>query len=89
MSKPAPALSSAPAILINLHVPSFLTLYDGNNANGAQLAQLSGAKNDLETTRFTATGPAMFLQFTSDESLTAGGFAFSYTCGAAPPPYQF
>ena len=65
---------------------SFLTLYDGNTANGAQLAQLSGAKNDLQTTRFTATGPAMFLQFTSDESLTAGGFAFSYTCGAAPPP---
>ena len=54
---------------------SFLTLYDGNTANGAQLAQLSGAKNDLETTRFTATGPAMLLQFTSDESLTAGGFA--------------
>merc|ERR1711969_164099 len=28
----------------------------------------------------------MLMQFTSDESLTAGGFRLSYTCGAAAPP---
>ena len=63
----------------------FLRIYDGGTTNDAQLAELTGPRLPASP-QFTATGLGMLLQFTSDESVTGGGFVFTYTCGAASPP---
>lgn len=73
----------------------FVSLYDGADvASSQQVAHLSGVINTLPgydaTTRrvtYGGTSPSMTLQFTSDESVSAGGFEVIYSCGlTAPPP---
>ena len=66
----------------------FLTIYNGESAAGSPMESLSGslADGNIPTTTRTATGPAMTIQFTSDESITAGGFVVAYQCAALPPP---
>ena len=63
-----------------------VTLADGNAlaaGSATQIAQLSGALNDLDRRSYQSDGPSMSIEFTTDSSVTMGGFAGTYTCG--PP----
>ena len=74
----------------------FVSIYDGADVASPQVAHLSGEINRLpgydlsnahSSVTFGGTSPSMTLQFTSDESVSAGGFEVIYSCGlTAPPP---
>ena len=67
--------------------------YDGPTASAAAVSGsspdgngLSGSLNQMSQTEFVATGQQMLVQFTSDESVGAGGFTANYVCNTAAPP---
>ena len=59
----------------------FVRVFDGADNNAPRLGELTGAFVDLPDTHFTGSGGGTFIEFTSDESVTAGGFQATYTCG--------
>ena len=59
----------------------FVTVYDGADASAPKLGELSGALVDILDTHFDAGSDVMLVEFTSDESITDGGFQARYTCG--------
>lgn len=59
----------------------FLTLYDGTNASGNVIAQLTGTTG---VGTYAAPSGAMFVQFTSDFSVRRPGFVANWS--TAPPP---
>ena len=70
-----------------------VSVFDGPATAGAELAHMSGSFVDQEQTSFSATGSSLAVTFTSDESVGAGGFLASYSCGTGsashvpvPPP---
>ncbi|XP_066263204.1 cubilin-like [Branchiostoma lanceolatum] len=70
----------------------FLFVYDGDSDTAAPLQRLTGDMSDVHVPTITSTSTQMFVRFTSDESVTAQGFQFSYMesarCGGsltAPP----
>ena len=71
-----------------------LHLYDGETEQAPSLAALSGSMTDDGfVTSYTATQNMVLAEFTSDNSVQANGFAFSFTCdvgghhaGSGPPP---
>lgn len=60
-----------------------VTIYDGASAAAPFVSELSGDLVDLPETVFTSAGSDMFIAFTTDESITAGGFEMSYACSGA------
>ena len=58
----------------------FVDIYDGDGSSSPSLGHLSGSMVDQRQTVFTSTGPNMMVEFTSDESITDGGFEASYGC---------
>ncbi|XP_066288291.1 embryonic protein UVS.2-like [Branchiostoma lanceolatum] len=68
-----------------------LTIYDGHSDSDPQLQSLTGDLSVVTIDPIISTTNKMFVRFTSDESLTAQGFRFSYRdfrCGltlTAPP----
>lgn len=60
-----------------------VTVYDGSSAAAPVLSELSGDLEQLPESAFSSTGTDMFIAFTTDESVTAGGFELSYTCAGA------
>ncbi|XP_035661699.1 uncharacterized protein LOC118405953 [Branchiostoma floridae] len=54
----------------------FLTIYDGGSDSAAELQSLTG-EGSIDP--ISSTANQMFLRFTSDSSLAAQGFQFSYT----------
>ncbi len=54
----------------------YVRIYDGVDAS----APLLGEYNGTTTANVTSTGGSLFVQFTSDGSVTAGGFYGSYSC---------
>ena len=73
----------------------FVRMYDGGAAEGEPMeaGSLTGGMSSLGVTRFSSSGAAMAIQFTSDESIGAEGFEGVYECGdpggGPPPPPQF
>ncbi|XP_066263259.1 cubilin-like [Branchiostoma lanceolatum] len=70
----------------------FLFVYDGDGDTAAPLQRLTGDRSSVYVPTVTSTSTQMFVRFTSDESITAQGFQFSYIakpgCGGnltAPP----
>ena len=59
----------------------FVTVYDGADASAPKLGELSGALVDILDTHFDAGSDVLLVEFTSDESITDGGFQARYTCG--------
>ena len=51
------------------------------DASAPKLGELSGALVDILDTHFDAGSDVMLVEFTSDESITDGGFQARYTCG--------
>jgi predicted heme/steroid binding protein len=60
----------------------FVKVYSGRSASGSALAILTG--QNVPSTPYIAFG-GMYIQFTSDSSVSAGGFQAEYSTGAAPP----
>ena len=60
-----------------------ITIYDGASAAAPMVIELSGNILDMPQTTFDSAGTDMFVVFTTDESVTAGGFQLSYSCAAA------
>jgi hypothetical protein len=58
----------------------FVDLKDGPTATGNSIAHLSGRLIDLNQVTYTASSADMTIEFTSDESVTAGGFEAEYRC---------
>ena len=58
----------------------FVDVLDGATASSHSVAHLSGMMVDMRTTSFTGTGREMTVEFTSDESVTDGGFVADYSC---------
>eukprot|EP00058_Branchiostoma_floridae_P008085 XP_002593573.1 hypothetical protein BRAFLDRAFT_125152 [Branchiostoma floridae] len=54
----------------------FLYIYDGSSDSAPQLQRLTGSQG---VDPITSTSNMVFLRFTSDQSVTAHGFQFSYT----------
>ena len=63
----------------------FVELFDGA-AGGTSLARVSGAMADLPATEFPSTSAMGTVVFTTDGSVTAGGFDISYDCVAGATP---
>ena len=59
----------------------FVRVFDGADNSADMLGELTGTFVDLPDTHFTGSGGGTFIEFTSDESVTAGGFQATYTCG--------
>jgi hypothetical protein len=59
----------------------WVSVYDGTDANQAQLMHVSGTLDSLpaDGNSVTTQGPA-FVQFTTDGSVTRGGFDATYAC---------
>ncbi|XP_066263249.1 cubilin-like [Branchiostoma lanceolatum] len=55
-----------------------LSVYDGNSDTAAPLQRLTGDMSVVYVPTITSTSTQMFVRFTSDESVTAQGFQFSY-----------
>jgi hypothetical protein len=56
-------------------------VWDGPANAGTELAHMSGSFVDQTQTSFSSAGSTMAVTFTSDESIGAGGFLASYSCG--------
>ncbi|XP_066263260.1 cubilin-like [Branchiostoma lanceolatum] len=56
----------------------FLFVYDGDSDTAAPLQRLTGGMLAIYVPAITSTSTQMFVRFTSDESITAQGFQFSY-----------
>ncbi|XP_066263198.1 cubilin-like [Branchiostoma lanceolatum] len=56
----------------------FLFVYDGDSDTAAPLQRLTGGMSAVHVPPITSTSTQMFVRFTSDESVTAQGFQFSY-----------
>jgi hypothetical protein len=64
----------------------FLKIYDGTSTASPQLAALSGT---ITPAPYRSSGTSLFVQFTSDSSVTAAGFVASYRAvgaGSTPVP---
>ena len=65
----------------------FITLHEGHGTTDPVIgAQMSGGLSDLPGRSFHARGDTMTVEFSTDDSVTAGGFACDYRCGTAAPP---
>ena len=66
----------------------FLTIYNGPTAGAGQVEQYSGSllAGEVSASTTTATSSALTIQFTSDESISAGGFIVNYQCAGLAPP---
>ena len=60
----------------------WVSVYDGPSAGGPQAMRVSGTLDALESNSVTTAGPA-FVQFTTDGSVTRGGFDATYSCAPA------
>jgi len=58
----------------------FVDIYDGDTNSSPSLAHLSGSMVDQGQTVFTSSSGHMLVEFTSDESVTDGGFTATYGC---------
>ena len=58
----------------------FVNVVDGPTANGNQIAHLSGRLIDLKEVTYTGSSSDVTIEFTSDESVTDGGFEAEYRC---------
>jgi len=58
----------------------FVDIYDGDTSSSQSLAHLSGSMVDQGQTTFTSSSGHMLVEFTSDESVTNGGFTATYGC---------
>ena len=58
----------------------FVDVRDGPTASGSTLAHLSGQLIDLNEVTYTSSSADMTIEFTSDESVTNGGFEAEYRC---------
>jgi hypothetical protein len=84
---------TCPTGVVNLDFDSFETerdydfvnIFDGPKGT-AQLDSVSGNMIDMATTHYASTRSVLTIEFASDESVGAGGFAVTYECGAPPPP---
>ena len=68
-----------------------LSVYDGGDASGALLAELSGRGIDAGAFTSTASDGCLTFVFSSDGSVTGGGWSADVTCGpaiACPAPDQ-
>ena len=55
----------------------FLRIYDGTNANGELLAELTGVSNSVQS--FTAISGSAFISFQTDDSFGMDGWEIKYT----------
>jgi len=60
----------------------FIDIFDGRAATATSLAHISGSLENLEQDRYAGSSHQMLVQFTTDGSVTHGGFSFTYTCGS-------
>ena len=64
-----------------------VNMYEGTTAQGTQLGSLTGSLPDDPSQRsIHATGPTMLVEFTSDASVTGGGFEAQYSCVRSATP---
>jgi hypothetical protein len=56
----------------------YVTVYDGTTADGAQLGHFSGSQAPPP---ITTDSHSVLIEYTSDGSVSRGGFSGSYTCG--------
>lgn len=63
------------------HNFDYVSIYDGDSADATRLAHLSGNMNQISGDEYqVSSGSTMTVQFTSDGSVTRGGFDASYFC---------
>lgn len=61
-----------------------VTVYDGASAVETNImSSLSGELDQLPDTSFSSAGTDVLIEFSTDESVTAGGFEVSYACAGA------
>jgi|EP01046_Picozoa_sp_COSAG06_P060934 hypothetical protein len=58
----------------------FVDVLDGDSSASPSLAHLSGSLVDLRRTTYSGSGSSLTVEFTSDESVTDGGFEADYSC---------
>ena len=60
----------------------FVVVYDGRTSSSTLLSDgdLSGDLSDLTTLEYSGTQDSLMVEFTSDESLSDGGFEAMYRC---------
>ena len=58
----------------------FVDILDGPTATSASLGHLTGSLVDMRQSVFTSSSSSMTVHFTSDESVTDGGFEATYGC---------
>ena len=60
----------------------WVEVYDGVDTESASLSgRLSGSLETLSESEFVSSGSSLTVDFKSDESVGAGGFEASYSCG--------
>jgi hypothetical protein len=60
----------------------WVEVYDGVDSESASLSgRLSGSLEMLSESEFVSSGSSLTVDFKSDESVGAGGFEASYSCG--------
>jgi len=61
----------------------YVTIYEGSSPGGTQLGRFSGS---TPPPPITSTSHSVLIEYTSDGSVSRGGFSGSYTCGTTQIP---